>query len=118
MRGKLLLVVALAALPLAGCGTIGGWVGDLWGGETSDKALSYRAKLSKGAEQRDFLVTVQAGGVGVDAVRESARFPATRYCLKTFGGSEVDWLINPDTGDWSFARDGQEMIFSGRCTAR
>ena len=61
---------------------------------------------------------VRAGGVGVSDARESARFPATRYCLTTYGASDVDWAIDPDTGDWAFSRDGQEMIFSGRCTAR
>ena len=118
MRGVLLSVVILATLPLEGCGTIGDAWNGLWGGNLSDRPLPYRAKLSKGQDRRDFLVRVNAGGVGVDAVRESVRFPATRYCLKTFGASDADWLINPDTGDWSFARDGSNMIFKGRCTAR
>ena len=114
---RFVLILGLV-LSLGGCSTVGGWIGGLWGSDVSDRALSYRAKLTRGADRRDFLVSVSAGGVSVDDVRESARFPATRYCLKTFGGSDIDWLTNPDTGDWSFARDGQNMIFSGHCLAR
>ncbi len=117
MRGFFFSMVVLATLPLAGCSTIGDAWNGLWGA-TPQGALPYRAKLSRADDRRDFVVTVKAGGVGVDAVRESVRFPATRYCLKTYGGSEVEWLINPDTGDWSFAREGASMVFSGRCLAR
>ena len=116
MRPVLILALFLS---LAGCGSVGGFFGGLFGRDVSDRALPYKAKLSRGAEdRRNFVVTVRAGGVSVADVRESVRFPATRYCLKTYGGSEADWVIDPATGDWAFSRDGENMIFSGRCLAR
>lgn len=112
------LILALFLL-LAGCGTVGGLFGGLFGRDVSDRALPYKASLSRGAEdRRNFVVTVRAGGTSVGDVRESVRFPATRYCLSTYGGSEADWVIDPATGDWAFSRDGESMIFQGRCTAR
>lgn len=106
-------------LSLAGCGTIGGVRDRLFGtGGTPDQALPFRAKLVKGEDRRDFQVRVRAGGSNVGQVRESVRFHATRYCISSYGGSETDWQIDPATGDWAFSRDGDEMVFAGRCTIR
>ena len=80
--------------------------------------LPFSAKLSRGEDRRDVAIRVRAGGVSVDAVRESVRFEATRYCLATYGRSDTVWAIDPASGDWAFQRDGQDMIFNGRCVAR
>lgn len=88
------------------------------GDGVADVALPFRASLTKGEDPRDFSVFVRAGGNGLDAVRETVRFHATRYCLPTFGGSDVDWVIDPATQDWAFSRDGEDLVFSGRCLAR
>ena len=80
--------------------------------------MPFRAKLAKGEEKRNFSVAVVHNGSGVEEVRESVRFPATRYCLLTFGGSEVDWAIDSATGDWAFVQNGDKLIFNGRCTKR
>jgi len=63
-------------------------------------------------------VRARAGGATVEQVRESVRFRATRYCLPTYGGSDVEWTIDPETDDWAFTRDGSDMVFSGRCLKR
>lgn len=82
-------------------------------------ALPYRANLTRGEDRRDVTVTVvRVGAASLEEVRESARFPVTRYCLSTYGGSEADWTLDPASGDWAFQRDGDSMIFSARCTAR
>ena len=111
-----LIVLICIALTLSGCGLrqriFGGGAGQ------ADTALPYRAKLTKGDDQRDISVRVQAGGVSVAQVRDSVRFQATRYCLSTYGGSETRWTIDPVTRDWAYTRDGQDMIFTGRCVAR
>ncbi|MEM6385721.1 MAG: hypothetical protein AAF718_05740 [Pseudomonadota bacterium] len=88
------------------------------GGGQSDRALPFRTNLTKGEDRRDIAVRVRAGGVAVSDVRESVRFAATRYCLTTFGGADTLWALDPATGDWAFSRDGQDMIFEGRCVAR
>ena len=110
------LVIFLGlGLMLTGCGVRERIFGS--DGQAAD-ALSYPAKLTKGDDRRDIAVRVRAGGVTVGDVRESVRFQATRYCLATYGRSDTLWQIDPTTGDWAFTRDGQDMIFNGRCTAR
>ncbi len=133
-------VSALVLLALSGCGgfdslagssgfdslagssgfdSLGGSSGFGGAGEGTPSApLDFRAQLQRGEDRRDFTVRARAGGATVGQVRESVRFRATRYCLPTFGGSEVDWVIDPVTGDWAFTRDGADMIFSGRCIRR
>lgn len=101
-------------LMLGGCGVRERLFGD---GQSPD-ALPFNAKLTKGDDRRDIAVRVRAGGVTVNDVRESVRFQATRYCLATYGASDTRWRIDPATGDWAFTREGQDMIFNGRCTAR
>ena len=105
-----------AALMLSGCGVrerlFGGGAGQ------ADAALPFKAKLTKGDDRRNISVRVRAGGVSVDDVRESVRFEATRYCLASYGASDTRWDVDPVTGDWAFIREGQDMIFSGRCVAR
>ncbi len=79
--------------------------------------LPFKAKLSKGDAQ-DFSISVDNKGKGLDEVRESVRFEATKYCLGTFGGSDAEWKIDPATNDWAFNQDGSRLIFNGECIAR
>lgn len=110
-----LLTLTCIALALSGCGVrerIFGTSGQ------SDRTLPYRASLAKGDDRRNIAVRVRADGASVPQVRESVRFPATRYCLTTFGGSDTRWTLDPRTGDWAYTREGGEMVFTGRCVAR
>ncbi|MEO0918107.1 MAG: hypothetical protein AAFY31_14145 [Pseudomonadota bacterium] len=116
MSLKACVILVFSASLLTGCAGVRERI--FGTGAQSDRALPFRASLSKGDDRRDVTVRVRAGGVGVADVRESVRFPATRYCLTTFGGSDTAWVIDPSTGDWAFSRDGQDMIFQGRCVAR
>lgn len=111
---RILLITCVATL-LSGCGflNIGG---DSEGVAAS--ALPFRASLTKGDDRRDFTVFVRAGANGLEAVRETVRFEGTRYCLPVFGGSDIDWAIDPATLDWAFTRDGEDLVFNGRCLAR
>lgn len=110
MRG---ILIALIVVSLAGCS---------WfrrdGEGVAAAVLPYKASLSKGEDNRDVSISVRAGDASVEDVRESVRFPATRYCLSVFGGSEVDWSLDPVTADWAYVRDGEDMVFTGRCTSR
>ena len=110
------LIVMVLGLGVAGCGVAKRVVG--LGSPKSATPLPYKARLSKGNDRHDFAVSVANKGAGVAAVRESVRFPATEHCLFNFGGSEIDWVIDPVTGDWDFVQDGQNLIFAGRCTTR
>lgn len=103
------LIAGLAALALAGC------AGPRM---APDTPLPYRAEVTRGADDpRDFVVAVEAGAAGMDEIRESVRFPATRYCLETVGISDKDWQRDA-SGDWAHVRDGDRLVFRGRCTGR
>ena len=117
MRTVKFIPVVAVALTVSGCGD-SEWFGGIFGGDGSEAGLPYRASLARTEEPRSFAVRVTAGEATVDDVRESARMPATRYCLETYGGSDVDWDMDSASGDWEFARDGEFMVFSGRCTTR
>ena len=110
-----LLILICVALTLTGCGLRERIFGS---GGQADRVLPYKAKLARGEDTRDFAVQVQAGGASVQAVRESARFQATRYCLTNFGGADASWQLDPVTGDWAYSRDGGDLLFRGRCVAR
>jgi hypothetical protein len=141
VRGLRTAIAAFALIALTGCGgfdslsgssgmgdSLGGSSGfDSLGGSsgfggagsgTPSAPLQFRARLQRGEDRRDFTVRARAGGATVEQVRESVRFQATRYCLPTYGGSEVEWAIDPETNDWAFTRDGSDMVFSGHCTKR
>lgn len=116
MTATRLILLTCIALTLTGCGIRDRLFGR--GAGDADRALPYRAQLSKSEDRRDFTVRVRAGGASLNAVRETVRFQATRYCLSTFGGSEALWAIDAATGDWAFTRQGEDMVFTGRCVAR
>ena len=110
LRGGVFILTVFA---LAGCG--------LFGGDRaySPATLPFRATMVKGDDPRDISVRVaDAAEASVEDVRESARFQATSYCLPTFGKSDAEWTEDAATGDWAFLRDGDDMIFTARCTAR
>lgn len=109
----LMLGVALA---LSSCGTVRNVVG---GSPNVAVDLPYRAQLRTGDTRRDVIVTVRAGGASLEQARESARYPATRHCLDRYGRSDVNWVIDPATGDWAVTRsDNGDLTVSGRCDAR
>lgn len=114
MNLRLAITLGLV-LTLAGCG-----VSQRLGFNRSEPEapLPFASRLSTGESSRDFTVAVEARGAGIDAVRESARHPATGHCLLNYGGSDVDW-VRDSSGDWQATRgtDGS-LIFAGRCTHR
>jgi hypothetical protein len=83
------------------------------------EALPFDAKLSEDdADPRNFTVVVEAGGNGLEATRESVRFPATAHCLATVGKTDIDWQLD-GSGDWAGQPLGEgDVRFAGRCIGR
>jgi hypothetical protein len=105
------LILALALGLASGCG---------WR-ERGPQAvgLPFDADLSTGETRRAFTVRVRAPGATLAQARESARYAATRHCIETTGFSEVDWRLDPATGDWAVSRnEAGEPIVDGRCAER
>ncbi|EPX79930.1 hypothetical protein [Litoreibacter arenae] len=111
---RLLLVTSLV-LGTASCGLLSR---DKSRAAVSERALPYKAKLSAGEDKRNIAISVVNKGAGLEAVRESVRFEATKYCLLNYGGSDTEWQISPVSNDWAFTQDGEKLVFNARCVAR
>lgn len=111
------IVVVALALGLAGCAVTESL--NLGKGKIrGDRNMPYRTVLVPGDDGRSFVVEARAPGAPLDDLRESVRLPATRYCLTTYGSSDIDWTLDPETGDWQATVDGEVQRFSGVCLAR
>ncbi|GAA6181025.1 MULTISPECIES: hypothetical protein [unclassified Shimia] len=66
--------------------------------ETFD-GVYYKAKSQKVAkEERDhFTVTVSRVGQGLSGARQAGAHEATKYCIKEYGTSKIDWVVAPDS---------------------
>lgn len=43
-----------------------------------------------------FEIWVAQAGRSIDGAREAGRFRSTVYCIKTYGASDVYWIVGPD----------------------
>lgn len=110
------IVILAVALSVASCGVLRS---DKSKGAASERELPFKAKLSKGSDdKREISIAVRNRGAGVEEVRESVRFEATKYCLLNFGGSEAEWQMDATGAEWAFTQDGDALVFKARCSAR
>ncbi|CUH66919.1 hypothetical protein TG4357_02717 [Thalassovita gelatinovora] len=113
MRGAFILL--LTAGLLAGCG-----VRDKIQGANNRVAFDgvyFKSQLS--ADKDDplsFTVTVAPVGLGLDPAREAGRYEATKYCVRNFGNSEVDWAAGPDADADKLTIIEDTLHLSGRCS--
>jgi hypothetical protein len=77
--------------------------------------LPYKASLKIDDDPRDITINVKHKGDGIEQVRESVRYEATKYCLVTFGSSDVNWQKDGSTGDWVFQETSKGLLFRARC---
>lgn len=66
-------------------------------------------------DRKLFKVSVRRVEKGLDGAREAGRYGGTRYCLKNFGTSEIDWIHGPDAEDGTLALEGGRLVLTGRC---
>ncbi len=117
MNWRALILLLLCGAMVAACGRNRG--------ERAAKHrvdLPFKATLDRAEDPRDFTVSLAATGdispEAIDTMRESIRYPATRYCLYNFGGSDIDWQTDAVSGDWAVSRNGERLAFHGRCQSR
>lgn len=108
-------LISVLVLSTASCGLLSR---DKSRNAESERALPFKAKLSSGDDKRNIAIAVVNKGAGVEEVRESVRFEATKYCLLNYGGSDAAWQISPVSKDWAFTQDGDKLVFNARCTSR
>ncbi|MFC4215655.1 hypothetical protein [Pseudophaeobacter arcticus] len=47
--------------------------------------------------------------------REAMRYAGTTYCIKNYGTSRIDWLIDLDDPEAPLPRDGDNALLRGTC---
>lgn len=76
----------------------------------------FSTKLRKVDGQRDvFQVTVKDAGKSIDGARAAARYEAVKYCVGTYGSSDIEWTFGPDAPAGSLRLEGGALTFQGRC---
>ena len=122
IRIAILLCVIVS---VAGCGRLG--LDRIGAGATGAGAkrntatidnVRYRSQVSVDSEdKRDFTITVTPVGNVVNA-QEAGRYQSTLYCLRTFGGSDTEWIAGPDVEPQDAQISDNSLKLKGRCTQR
>ena len=108
---------------VAGCGRLG--LDRLGGGASAAGAkrnnatidgVRYRSQVSVDSEdKRDFTIRVTPVGNVMNA-QEAGRYQSTVYCLRTFGGSDTEWIAGPDVEPQDAQISDNSLLLIGRCT--
>ncbi len=107
MMGKWIMSAACLAM-LCSCGERGDRV--LFDGaefRTSSK------KVTK--DHQEFEVTVRRASQTVQGAIEAAKYEATRYCVLTFGSSELEWADGATLDPASIELSSDVLALRGRC---
>jgi len=90
-------------------------------GKAGDRTLFdgnyYPVKLQEDRDdRRTFTVSVRNTEQGLAGAREAGRHEGVRFCVETFGSSDIAWKNGgPDAPEAALLRSGGDLIFSGRC---
>ena len=123
--GKMRYLIFLSLiLTLSSCGVARNAAGALGVGKAAAKRTDveidgtrFRAKISTEREdKRSFLVTGTPFAVNPEGAVEAAQYEATRYCLLTYGGSDIEWTIGPKTPVEELPVENDVVQLDGRCT--
>lgn len=74
---------------------------------------------SEGAVDRDdraeFTVEVRRADQGLAGARRAGQHAGTKYCINTFGTSDIEWTIGPDAELDVLMRSGNNLNLRGTC---
>lgn len=63
----------------------------------------------------DFTVTIWKVSQSLDGAREAGEYEGTRYCIKNYGTSKIDWSVGPETEPQNLRIVDDTLTFAGRC---
>jgi hypothetical protein len=108
-RPVLLTAVILIALLLSACA-------ERKADRVAFDGVYFRSNASKVDKKRDqFEVTVSPASSSLEGAREAGRYEATRYCIGTFGTSNIDWVQGPDAEAGTLRISGDKLLLRGAC---
>ncbi len=99
-----------AALALAACGQNRGY-------QPLFDGVQFRGKAERlSDDRREFAATARPVSRSLEGAREAARFQATKYCIRNFGSSRVDWTYGPDDAEDALQIEDDTLRVRGACT--
>ena len=63
----------------------------------------------------DFNVVVRDVAQSLDGARAAGGYEGTRYCIKNFGTSRIDWTVGPATEPQNLQIADGRLYFQGTC---
>lgn len=73
------------------------------------------AKALERSDRRAFVATAGPVSRSLDGAREAVRYEGTKYCIKWFGVSEIDWAVDPQAEATALPIDKDKIILRGTC---
>ena len=64
-------------------------------------------------DNRYFALMVRRASRSLSGARDAGRYEATRFCIKNFGTSDIEWVLGPD--DENVGLTGKILKLSGKC---
>ncbi|MCY3996271.1 MAG: hypothetical protein OXF07_09025 [Rhodobacter sp.] len=122
-----ILFLAIAVATISSCGLLRGdretvevRDGGSEPGAVEVRSVRVRASLGRGTDRRDFTVSVSPFAAIAEQALASARHRAISYCLETYGGSDIAWVVGPDQPIAELPVDGDTdtVTLDGRCIQR
>ncbi|MFK7938959.1 MAG: hypothetical protein AB8B82_06240 [Roseovarius sp.] len=74
-----------------------------------------REKAVSKDDRAAFTVSVRKAQQGIDGAREAGRHGGSKYCIKNFGTSEIEWVNGPDDPAETLQLSNGSLTLAGRC---
>ncbi|QFT60276.1 hypothetical protein FIU94_15720 [Sulfitobacter sp. THAF37] len=76
----------------------------------------FRTKVKRVDRQRDeFIATVRGVSQSFQGARGAALHAANAYCVGTYGSSDIDWDVGPDTPADQLSIVNDTLTYRGTC---
>lgn len=73
------------------------------------------AKALDRADRRGFVATAGPVSRSLKGAREAVRYEGTKYCIRWFGVSDIDWVVDPLAEGATLPIDNDKIILRGTC---
>ncbi|WP_147298854.1 hypothetical protein [Rhodosalinus sediminis] len=76
---------------------------------------SYSASAARGETVERFIASARPVSAGRAGAVRAAEHAGKRYCIETFGSSDIDWTTGPDSDPAALPVAGDAVTLEGRC---